>query len=397
MPDQPAPFAQRSRKRIAFDHREMDYYLSWILGRAVYEGARREECLQLASQITDGDPQSWQRAWIPLAEQTEQSAAASLSAGDHQAARLAFLRACTCHRAPMFLMHPEDPLFAELGERMRSCFRRAAALFAPPIRSIEVDYHGVRLPGYFWPPDTSTKPHPTLIVIGGIETFVEDCWFMLGTSAARHGFNLLTVDLPGQGFNPGHGLVFGAQMEQPVQAVLDHACGRPEVDPVRLARHGFSWGGHVVLKGAEHDPRVGALIANPPMPDVFRAALGQQAGQNRKDPIARLVFEQIAWRLGLRISANLGDLARRFAKAYDYLAHGKADVRHILCPCLLLAGEGEAPITLTIAREMVGRLTHPMTRLHIFTGAEGGEAHCQVDNLELPNNLMFDWLASVWA
>ena len=109
------------------------------------------------------------------------------------------------------------------------------------------------------------------------------------------------------------------------------------------------------------------------------------------------MFEQIAWRMGLKISLNVRDIARRVAKAYDYLVYGRANPRKIPCPTLCLAGKGEAPITLRIARECVEQLPHPMKKLVIFTKEQGGEAHCQVNNLGLPNRVIFDWLDEVFS
>ena len=62
---------------------------------------------------------------------------------------------------------------------------------------------------------------------------------------------------------------------------------------------------------------------------------------------------------------------------------------------LLLAGEDEAPVTLKIARETYDKLPNSASQLRIFTREEGGAAHCQIDNLGLPNGVMFDWLAEV--
>jgi hypothetical protein len=67
----------------------------------------------------------------------------------------------------------------------------------------------------------------------------------------------------------------------------------------------------------------------------------------------------------------------------------------IHCPSLLLAGEGEADVTLRIARECYEQLPSPQKKLVIFTREQGGEAHCQVDHLALPNRTMFDWLDEV--
>jgi pimeloyl-ACP methyl ester carboxylesterase len=397
MATQPTALAQRSTTKLFFDHKDIDYYLAWIMGRQIYDGSDRDECLEAAARVKDGDAASWQRAWEELARRLEAQAQAAHARQDVEAARAAYLRACTYYRAPLFVLPPQAATFRRTWQQMQACFQAAANLFQPQIEPIEVPFEGALLPGYFWRAAPSGQVRPTLIVIGGIETFAEDCYFMTGQTGAQRGYHVMTVDLPGQGMNPERGLYFSARMERPVGAVIDYALQRPEVDAQRLALFGFSWGGHIACKVGQHDPRLAALIANPAMPDVFRAVLGQQQGQNRHDPIVKLVFAQIVWRMGLRISFNPRDIARRLAKAYDYLAHGRANPRRIACPMLCLAGEGEAPITLRIARECAAQLPHPMKQLVIFTREEGGAAHCQVDNLALPNRVMFDWLDRVLA
>jgi pimeloyl-ACP methyl ester carboxylesterase len=341
--------------------------------------------------------ESWHREWLALASRVEAEAETAMSSGDPAKARGAYLRACSYYRAPLFIMRREAPEFMPAHEKMVTCFRKAAALFDPPLEQIEVSFEGYKLPGYLWKADDSPQKRPTLIVFGGIETFAEDCYFMIGSAGAEHGYNLITVDLPGQGLNPDSGLYFGAKMERPVKAVLDYALSRPEVDAQRLAVFGFSWGGHIVFKGAQHDERIKAMIANPAMPNVFRAVLAQQQGHDRSDPLARIVFDQIVWRMGLKVSFNPKDIARRMSKAYDYFFNGKADPRKILCPTLCLAGEGEAAVTLQIARECYEQLPNPKKKLVIFTREQGGEAHCQVNNLALPNGVIFDWLDEAFA
>lgn len=397
MTSQDASIAQRSREKVRFDHRDMDFYFSWILGRQIYDGSDRDECFAVAAHIVDGDAASWQRAWQGLAEQIDEQAHAARSRGDRAGARGAYLRACTYYRAPLFIMSPHMSAFYPTWQQMHSCFQQAIDLFDPPIEPVQVPFRNHVLSGYLWKVDRSDRKRPTLLVFGGIETFVEDCYFMIGPTGRERGYNVLMVDLPGQGMTPNDGLFFGAKMEHPVMAVIDYAMRRPEVDKDCLAVFGFSWGGHIVFKAGRHDRRIKAMIANPAMPNVFRAALAQQQGHNRNDPITRIVFDQIVWRMGLRISLNPRDIARRFAKAYDYLLNGRVDPRKIPCPTLCLAGEGEAPITLQIARECFAQLPHPKKKLLIFTEEEGGEAHCQVNNLSLPNRAMFDWLDEVLA
>ena len=231
---------QRSGKRLFFEHQEMDFYFSWVLGRHFYEGCDEQTCYDVAARIVDGDAASWRAAWRRVAEETFAQANADLEAGLREEARIGFLHACTYYRAPLFIMGPSDEGFHDLAQRMRLSFQRAAALFGPPIEQVEVTYDGKQLPGYFWKVDDSGARRPTLIVIGGLETWAEDCYFFVGSAGPAAGFNVLTVDVPGQGFNPDQGLYLEARMDLPMQAVVDYALTRPEVDPRQLALYGFS-------------------------------------------------------------------------------------------------------------------------------------------------------------
>jgi pimeloyl-ACP methyl ester carboxylesterase len=396
MATQNTSIAQRSLQKLHFNHKDMDFYLAWIIGREIYDGADRDECMDTAVRIKDADAESWYTEWSALAERVEAQAEAALSAGDNETARKAYLRACTYHRAPLFIMGQKHADFYTHWQRMQNCFRKAAGLFSPAIEPIQIPFQGQMLEGYLWKVDDSGQKRPTLIVVGGIETWAEDCYFMLGQSGPERGYNIITADLAGQGMNPDKGLHFGARMEVSARALVDYALSRPEVDPDRLALFGFSWGGHIAFKAARFDPRLKAVIANPAMPDVFRAVLAQQKGHNRHDPISRTAFDQIAWRFGLVISFNPRHIAARFAKAYDYLTNGKVDPRQISMPVLCIAGEGEAQITLDIARECHDKLPNPRKKLLIFTREQDGEAHCQVNNLSLPNTAIFDWLDSLF-
>ena len=237
---------QRSQKKLYFDHKDMDYYLSWIVGRRIYGGSDATECFDAAARIVDGDAESWQREWGVLAPRVEDRAHTALGSGDVAGARAAYLRACTYYQAPLFIVKPQAAAFRDRCQKMQSCFHKAAALSEPPIERIEVPFQGELLPGYFWKVDESGQQRATLIVIGSIETFAEDCYFMTGPTGLHRGYNVMTVDLPGQGLNPNRGLFFGGRMEFPIEAVLDYAVQQPEIDTERLALFGFSWGAYCV-------------------------------------------------------------------------------------------------------------------------------------------------------
>jgi pimeloyl-ACP methyl ester carboxylesterase len=383
--------AQRSLQKLHFNHKDMDYYLSWIIGRQVFDGSDPQECLAVAARIQDGDPLSWQREWQALAGRVEEQAQAAACRGDLETARKAYLHACSYYRAPLMIMDPKGPAFKEGWRKIQACFRAAMPFLPFPIEAIEVPFQGKRLQGYTWRAAQSPARQPTILLVGGMETFAEDCFFVSATAAARRGYNLITVDLPGQGINPDQGLFLEARMGAPVRTLIDYALDRPEVDPRRLALFGFSWGGHIVLQGAQSEPRIQALVANPPMPDIFKAARAQQSGNGRGDPVNQLIFKQLAWRFGLQIEA----IWPRMVKAWQYLVSAKADCRRITCPALFMAGEDEARITLELARQSYALLPNPRKQLAVLTRDEGGAAHCQIDNLPLLNRVILDWLEGV--
>src|SRR6266498_1970227 len=144
--------------KIYFDNKEMDFYLSWFLGYTTHGGAQYGECMQAASLIEDGDPQSWVAAWRQMAKHVEALAMSTLDDGHLVSAREAYLRAFTYYRAALALVRPYDLCFLDTWEDMRSCFRMASALFQPPIAHIEVPFEGKVLPGYFMRVDGTHAP-----------------------------------------------------------------------------------------------------------------------------------------------------------------------------------------------------------------------------------------------
>jgi pimeloyl-ACP methyl ester carboxylesterase len=382
-----APMAQRGAEKVVFANADMDYYLLWILGREAFAGSDRRECLETAARITDGDPSSWEAEWARLAGRVETEARALGAEGRVEEARGAWLRACTYHRAPLFVMDPDQAGFREAIGGMQDCFSRAAALFDPPLERVSVPYAGRQLSGWMWKPDSREVRRPTLLVVGGMETWVEDDYFFTGRLATDRGWNVLAVDLPGQGMNPDQGLFLESRADLAVKALLDYAVARQDVDPRGIALLGVSWGGYIVLKGAQDEPRLAAVIADPATPDIWSFARSQQSG-DRGDPIKTAVFKQLAWRYGMRISDFFG----RIRLALDWKKNGKADPARIPCPVLCIAAEGESAEAQRQARECRALAPSSGSRLVIFTREDGSAVHCQVDNPLLLNRVMLDWL-----
>jgi hypothetical protein len=98
------------------------------------------------------------------------------------------------------------------------------------------------------------------------------------------------------------------------------------------------------------------------------------------------------------------DVQERCGMAGKSLAAFLDNLRHytltglegkITCPLLSIGGEGEGPSMNALAHEFFGKLTCPKAE-RVVTSAEGGEAHCQINNPSLKHQIEFDWLDDVF-
>jgi len=385
--EKPLPQLKRTSMQIYFKQDEMDFQFRWIMGCQTHQGAEMGECFHVASKIEDGNPISWGQEWFNFAKKVEGRAEEALKKGHNVSAREAFLRARSYYRAALFIMSPKNPLFPESIFKQRSCFQKAAILFDPPVESIQVPFNGKKLQGYFWPVDNSGKKRKTLLMIGGGETFVEDCWFYIAPAAIKRGYNVIMADLPGQGTTPLDGLYVRPDMEVPMKAVLDYVVSRPEIDADRLAAYGISWGGYIVLRSAIYDKRIKACIANSPLWDLERAFASKPIVP--PDVVSSVVTQQLAWRREGGIHPRLAKTLEEKRKLYSPF---KYDPSKVKCPVLCLASSGEEDEMKAEAQEAYEVLTNPKKKLVILTEEDGAESHCHGDNLSLMSQVVFDWL-----
>jgi len=65
------------------------------------------------------------------------------------------------------------------------------------------------------------------------------------------------------------------------------------------------------------------------------------------------------------------------------------------CPFLVVHGEGDEQIPLSIAQKCFDAVGSKEKLLKVFTREEGGFHHCQVDNVPIGPSYMWDWAADV--
>jgi hypothetical protein len=80
-----------------------------------------------------------------------------------------------------------------------------------------------------------------------------------------------------------------------------------------------------------------------------------------------------------------------FLRTFRYLREFSVDPASVRCPALAMVGDGEGPNPLAQYQRFVAEAGGPVTS-HLFTKADGADAHCQLSNLPLSNQVLYDWL-----
>ena len=390
--------------RCRFKTPAFDFMFQWVLGMQTNGGSEVGESFYAASLVRENDPQSWVAAWTTVARQVEERAEQAFAARHPVSAREAYLRAYVYYRAALMCIDPLQGAAEPAWHHAVSCFRRAAALMDPVAEPVLVPCGGAELPGYFAsaPADTEAK-RKTLIVIGGGDTYVEDLYLIIGPAAVKRGYNLLIVDLPGQGGLPFDGLYMRPDSENQIPAVVDYALKRPEVDDARLVAYGISYGGYILSRALSAERRIRAAAVCGVLSD-FQAWMSQspvaRLARNPRSLLAKAVVRALnlapslilmdayAWRWGAKTFADMLDIARDFT----------LDPRAVACPLLSIVGEKEyaaRTVTRRFQDAAIMANRNPESRLITVTASDGGDAHAMGTNLSLMAQLVFDWLDEV--
>src|SRR5215471_15215449 len=387
---------------LVFEDQTFSFELLRTLSYAPYGGADIGECLVTASQIRQGNFESWYEHWSNRARRVHVLADDTLLQGKRVSAREAYLRASNYYRTAEFFLHgkPQDPRILSTWGNSRATFRQAIKLMDTLVEEVLIPYEGTFLQGYFYRPDDSHQPRPTLLVHGGYDSTGEELYFMIAAAAIERGYTCLTFEGPGQGalLREQH-LPFRPDWEQVVTPVVDFLLRRPEVDPARIALMGISLGGFLAPRAAAFEDRLAALIADDGLYSYqfsekaravtrLAALFGRALGQY----VLRKVMQRntaIRWAIenGM-FTFQVGSIWDLIKATQSWSLEGVAN--KITCPTLVCEAEGDHFFA-GQPRMLYEALTCPKTLLR-FTADEGAEEHCQVGALLLSNHHVFAWL-----
>jgi len=391
---------KRQGTRIRFHNKDMDFMFNWVLGMGSIVGLSHGELFQLVDGMKDGDPGQWRERFGRHGDFLRSRAVS----GKGPSAAQDKLAAAFCYRAVLQFSDPTSSSFLPLVERMEAEFQDGTKGLGVPLRAVEVPFEGKSLPGYFLEHDA--MPRPLVVMIGGGDSYREDLFYFGGYPAWRRGYNMLMVDLPGQGKVPSRGLTFLPDMAAPISAAIHFVTAQAKCPPEKVAIYGVSGGGYFTGQAAASDRRVGAWIASTPITDmaeVFRKEMGA-------------TFKAPGWllRAGLAVAGAVNESAELNLKKYAW-QFGTSDYKSaveqlflqarpvptasISCPCLFLVGACEAD---ELKRQAIAAFDELKRRgvnvtMRTFLPEEGGDAHCQVNNFRLAHNVVFDWLDRIVA
>src|SRR5690606_323151 len=189
---------------------------------------------------------------------------------------------------------------------------------------VEVPYEGGKsLFAYFLRSPYGSGKQPVLIAFGGLDSFKDELWFMVGRGALQRGISVLMVDGPGQGGTlRRHKLTTRYDYEVPVGRCIDYLETRDDVDTSRIAVSGSSLGGYYAARAGSMEPRITACVSHGAIWDLHEAwkSRGEDHGLAR----------HIKWVFGCKTMAEVQEVNKPFTL--------RGVLENMKCPYLILHG-----------------------------------------------------------
>jgi len=366
--------AQRLATKYRFDDEDMDLFFVAALGWGPAGGLDVGQAFHVASQITDGDGDSWVRAFTAQGELLDAQADAWLARGARRNAGEARLQAFAAFRSAWQFASPGPAFFAPYARHQRA-FARALDELALPATFFQVPWQGHALPGVFL--RNANADAPVVLVVGGADTCFEDLFLTVGRGLLDRGCSVALADLPGQGITAAAGLHWPVEAEKPIAAVTDLLVERFGAKPGRLALLGLSLGGYFVTRAAGHDTRFATVMASTPFPspaDLFAQSVraGQAAAAAGAVPTPASIRSRnmTFWKSGATTPQEF----------IERSAGMQSDPSRVTVPFLSVLGAGDSPVFAKQAHAWHEAIASTRKRIVELDAASGADGHVQVNN-----------------
>lgn len=344
----------------------------------------------LALRGRRGDDRAWFEEWTRMAEAVEAIGRERAAKGKDASAAAYLLRAAQYYHVGERFLQPKGERGLAAYRRGVECFRDAARrLSRPRIESVEVPYEGTSLPALLVHAEGARGRAPAMVFFDGFDITKEIQYFKGVPDLVARGIACLIVDGPGNGEAIRfRGLTLHHETERYAGASYEYLAKRSEIDPARIGVMALSLGGYYAPRAAAFEPRFAACLAWGAQWDyhaVWKERLDRIA--RGETPSLSVPWEHLLWIFGVKTKEEA--LGRLEGFRLDGV------VQKIQCPFLLVHGEGDAQIPLATAQKCFDAVGSTRKAFKVFTRAEGGDHHCQIDNVSIGTAYMWDWLEEV--
>lgn len=381
---------QRMATKIRFDDPNMDLFFMAAMSWGPTGGLDIGQAYYVASTITDGDADSWIKAFSQYGDMQIAQADAWKAKGWKQNAGEARLKAFASYRSAWQFAAPGE-LFASIYAKHKAAFAAAMTELNVPATFFGAPYKGKQLPGVYL--QNPKKDAPVVVVIGGADTCYEDLFLTCGRNLLARGYSVAMVDLPGQGINQANGLYWEAEAEKPIAAVLDVLIERFGAKPGRIALLGLSLGGYFVARAAGHEKRVATVMASTPFPDpadLFAKSVrhAMETGSSTPPTVAALrSYQSSFWKAG----ATTPD------EFISRTSNMKADASIVTLPFLSILGAGDSPVFASQAHAWHHDIASTRRSFVLLDASTGADGHVQVSNRLRLTQECVGWLGEIFS
>ena len=362
------------------EHPWMSYQFRRALGETQEGGGAISECFQAASRMAPGDKESWRTEWLRVGERNQKRGNDAEASGHIETAKNCWLRAVDYYRQAEFWLAGDDPRRLETFDKLEECSRRWGKYLTPPLEEVRIPYErDISLYAYYLRAPYAIERQSVLICFGGLDSFKDELYFMIGRGALARGISVLMVDGPGQGGTlRRHNVHNRYDYEVPVSRCIDYLEGRADVDHSRIAVCGSSLGGYYAARAASFEHRLAAAISHGAIWSVNE--LWGDADDSHG------LAGHIRWVFGVE------SMAGAIEKGKDFSLDGVID--KIRCPYLICHGGHDVLGVRQATKVYEYARGHGVdVTLKLVGQEETGAEHCQHDNPTIGQEYMTDWLA----
>ncbi len=365
------------------------------LSGAPWGGAEIDEVNRVGRALRDkvGDDDAWFAEWTRMGDVVEARGRVAERDGHKLTAASCFLRATRYYQTGERFLQPKSQRGMDVYAKSVKTFRDAAAIIrSPRIEHVEIPYEGTSLPALLVHPDpevTGGRPAPAMVYFDGFDVTKEIQYGYAVPDLAARGVGCLIVDGPGNGESVRfRNLPLIAETERYATPAYEYIAGRPEFDPKRIGVMALSLGGYYAPRAASLEPRYACCIAWGAQWD-YHAIWKKRLEDLASGKVLSLSVppEHLQWVLGV----DSQEAALKVLEGFRL----DGIVQKMRCPFLLLHGEGDEQISLSLAHTLYDAVGSREKALRVFTREEGGFHHCQVDNITIGVHTMWDWVADV--